>query len=193
MIALYLSLIEDENDKTLFEKIYMAYRKQMFVVAMQVLNNHEDAEDVVHDVFLKIAGKYMERIKQINNSQDMRNYLLKAVKNTALNQQKSKKRENVSLNTVDEWESCGIKEISDNSFFQVICDKMDYASALEAIRNLDEKYSDAIYYHLVIGLTVPETAALLGEKRDTVKKQLGRGKKLLLCALNIRGDEEVCR
>ena len=52
MLILYMSFIDDEIHRRLFEKIYMTYRKQMFLVARAVLSNDSDAEDAVHDVFL---------------------------------------------------------------------------------------------------------------------------------------------
>lgn len=55
MLALYMSFIDDEAHRRLFEEIYLNYRKQMLLVARSVLGNDSDAEDIVHDVFLKIA------------------------------------------------------------------------------------------------------------------------------------------
>ena len=78
MLALYMSFIDDESQRRLFEEIYLNYRKQMLLVARSVLGSDTDAEDVVHDVFLKIAKKHMSRISKIKNSIDLRNYLLKA-------------------------------------------------------------------------------------------------------------------
>ena len=59
MLAFYMSFIDDESHRRLFEEIYINYRKQMFLVARSVLGNDSDAEDIVHDVFLKIAKKHM--------------------------------------------------------------------------------------------------------------------------------------
>ena len=55
MLVLYMSFINDEIHRRLFEEIYMTYRKQMFLVARAVLSNDSDAEDAVHDVFLKLS------------------------------------------------------------------------------------------------------------------------------------------
>lgn len=52
MLSLYLSLIENETEKTKFEAVYYTYRKQMFLLANSILNSKQDAEDAVHDVFL---------------------------------------------------------------------------------------------------------------------------------------------
>ena len=80
----YYFPIEDESDLRLFEEIYMNYRKRMFLVAKTVLRRDSSAEDIVHDVFLKIAKKHMATISKIRNDTDLRNYLLKATKNTVL-------------------------------------------------------------------------------------------------------------
>ena len=78
MLLIYMSFIDDESHRRLFEEIYLSYRKQMFLVARTVLKNDSDAEDIVHDVFLRIAKKYMAKISTIENETDLRNYLLKA-------------------------------------------------------------------------------------------------------------------
>ena len=38
MLILYMSFIDDEIHRRLFEEIYMTYRKQMFLVARAVLS-----------------------------------------------------------------------------------------------------------------------------------------------------------
>lgn len=59
MLALYMSFIDDESHRRLFEKIYIEYREQMFFMARSVLGNDSYAEDIVHDVFMKIARKHV--------------------------------------------------------------------------------------------------------------------------------------
>lgn len=50
MLALYMSFIDDESHRRLFEKIYIEYRDPMFFMARSVLGNDSDAEDIVHDI-----------------------------------------------------------------------------------------------------------------------------------------------
>lgn len=64
MLALYMSFIDDESQRRLFEEIYLNYRKQMLLVARSVLGSDTDAEDVVHDVFLKNSKKTHVEDKQ---------------------------------------------------------------------------------------------------------------------------------
>ena len=58
---LYLSLIDDEEDKSKFEIIYREYRQLMYYVADRILGDTKDSEDVVHDAFLKII-EHIEKI-----------------------------------------------------------------------------------------------------------------------------------
>ncbi len=50
-----LQTIETDEDKSKFEAIYREYRGLMYAVAYRRLRHEQDAEDVVHHVFAKIA------------------------------------------------------------------------------------------------------------------------------------------
>ena len=54
-MLIYLQLIETEEDKSKFEEIYTEYRYLMHYLAYKRLHNRQDAEDAVHQVFVKIA------------------------------------------------------------------------------------------------------------------------------------------
>lgn len=190
MLALYLAYLDDENDKKLFENIFNSHKEQMLTFALTLVNCQDDAEDVVEDVFLCIAQKYFDIVRDITNQADLRNYLLKATKNTALNKLNYKKKEKFSLDTVIEYNLDDIEELSDDGFVEFLCQKLDYDQAIAAINALSEKYRWVLYYHFVVELTVPQTAKLLNQSTDTTKKQLVRGKKMLLSILKAKGVEQ---
>ena len=58
-MLVYLLFIEGEEDKSFFEEIFYKFRKQMIYYAFSFVNSEVDAEDIVHDVFLKVAQKYL--------------------------------------------------------------------------------------------------------------------------------------
>ena len=58
----FLMMIDSDEERSKFEIIYNNYRNLMFFVAKNILNNDSDAEDAVHDAFLKII-KILENIK----------------------------------------------------------------------------------------------------------------------------------
>ena len=186
MLTLYLSFLDDDSEKQLFEKIYHSYRKQMFLVAKGILAREEDAEDVVHDVFYEVASKHMEIVSRLKEV-DLRNYMLKATKNRAINVWNRKSKASISLDTIVEYDVEHIQELSDESFLEVLCEKMEYEQILETMKSMDKRYQDVLYYHFVLEFTVPETAKALGRKQETIKKQLARGKKMLLRLLEEKG------
>ncbi len=54
-MLIYLAALESGDDKLKFERLYRAYRALMFQVARRVLRSEQDAEDAVHQAFLKLA------------------------------------------------------------------------------------------------------------------------------------------
>lgn len=183
MLTLYMSFIDDESHRHLFEEIYINYRKQMFLVARSILGNDSDAEDIVHDVFLKIAKKHMPKISQIKNEIDLRNYLLKATKHTALDYLRKHSRESIRIEIEDEKDILNLADINDEDFVEKICNGIEYERIVAAIASLKDIYRDVLYYHFVLELSVPEVANLLNCKVSTVKQRLVRGKKLLYAQL----------
>lgn len=180
MLVLYMSFIDDESHRRPFEEIYINYRKQMFLVARSVLGNDSDAEDIVHDVFLKISKKHMARISRIENDTDLRNYLLKATKHTALDHLHKRRRERIATDAEIEAD---ITDITDDAFVEKICNNIEYERIVSAIVSIKDIYRDVMYYHFVMDLPVPEVAKLMDCKVSTVKQRLVRGKKTLYTQL----------
>lgn len=183
MLALYMSFIDDESHRRLFEEIYISYRKQMFLVARSVLGNDSDAEDIVHDVFLKIAKKHMTRIGKIEKETDLRNYLLKATKHTALDHLRKHRRERIVADGEIIAEMPDTYDMTDDAYVEKICNNIEYERIVSAIASLKDIYREVMYYHFVLDLSIPEVAKLMDCKVSTVKQRLVRGKKLLYAQL----------
>ncbi len=177
MLAIYLSLIDDEDDREKFEILYYTYRKRMAYVANSVLHNELDAEDAVHDTFIKLANN-MKSIGDPDSDQTL-SYVLKAVKNTAINFL----RKNGKRNEFEDHDY--VENIPERLFLEKLNIKEQYNEIVDAIRNLNDPYRDVIFYHFVSEMKIGEIANLLGRKRSTVQQQLVRGKKKLIEILQI--------
>ncbi len=177
MLALCMTYLDAQDDKRRFEEIYLAYRKQMAALATSMLHNAEDAQDVVADVFLRIAQRRWEVVRDIEDPTDLRNYLLKATKHTALNKLKADKRAR-PVESVDEIDR--LPDCSEAEFLDAVCNRLAYREVVRAISSLGETYRDALYYRYVLELSAPQIAEELGQSLAATKKQLVRGKKLLL-------------
>lgn len=180
MISVFLTSIDNKNHEgRLFEKLYLSYRSVMYSVAFAILQDESDAEDAVHDTFLSIAARQMPLLSRIEDEADRQSYILKATRNTALNMLRKGVRQ-LPADDIYEREQFDASKSPDDGFINYICMKHDYKQVVEAIRRLDKKYSDVLYYHFVLGFTAMEVAKIQDKNVNTIKKQLVRGKKLLL-------------
>ncbi|MCI9444296.1 MAG: sigma-70 family RNA polymerase sigma factor [Oscillospiraceae bacterium] len=54
MLAYYLQMLDTPEEKVKFEQIYLKYRGLVYHVAEDILHNRQDAEDAVHNDYLRI-------------------------------------------------------------------------------------------------------------------------------------------
>lgn len=95
-MLIYLQMIETPEEKSKFEQIYLEYKGLMYHVAYEILHNEHDAEDAVHQAFVKIA----ENIKK--NDAPMcpktKSYVVTIAENKAIDQyRKHQKHQEVEL------------------------------------------------------------------------------------------------
>lgn len=172
MLALYMSFIDDEDDRAKFEIIYHTYRKRMLLAADSVLHNKDDAEDVVHDTFIKIA-RNMKSIEDPKSNKTL-SYVIKATKNNAINLLNKNEKRNELIKLDD------VENMTDEQFFEKLSLTESYEEIVTAIRNLNDTYRDVMFYHFVEEMKIKDIADLLGKKNSAVQQQLIRGKKKLL-------------
>ena len=188
MLPFFLALLNEETDRRLFEQIYMNHRKQMFAVARSYLQNDADAEDAVHDVFLRVASSCWDSVRKIENEADLRAYLLKAVKYTSLNVLDRRARRDLSLE--DAFSAQEPQTRTGDETFAAACANIDEARLLAAIESLPERYRDALYCRFVLQLTAAQTARAMGQSLAATKKQIQRGKQKLLALLRETENDE---
>lgn len=182
MILLCLSLIDNMDNRDRLEQIFDTYGNHMYNMANSILNNHADAEDVVQDVFLKITENCLDTFLEFDSEVRIKRYLLVATRNTALNLIDKSYRSEIPLDDGDISQPP-----SDDEFVDMICNKLEYGKAVDALKSLSPIYRDPLYLHFVCEFSVPATAKSLGRNVTTVEKQLNRGKKLLISLLK-EGD-----
>lgn len=158
-MLIYLSMIESEADKSKFIALYETYRSSMFHAANRILNNTDDAEDTVHQAFLKVA----EAIETVDDSipDRVKGFLITITQHYAIDLYRKKKK----LFLFD----VGIKEdaaaIYEHSGVLVQC-----------IDRLPEKYRAVILLKYKFGYGTKEIARLLSLSESNVAKIHQRAK-----------------
>lgn len=89
-MLIYLQMIQDEEDRSKFERIYYTYRGLMYHTAYRLLGQEQDAEDAVHQAFVKVA----EHILKISEPvcPKTRAYVVTIVENQAIDMLRRRNR-----------------------------------------------------------------------------------------------------
>ena len=170
MLLFYTLLIEEDNDKIKFEKIYTLYKKKMWYTANSVLSDAYLAEDAVHNAFIGIA-KNIKKVTDAESSKTL-SYVITASKNAALDI--LRKNKGLSETDIDELYDVSDKESS--SFYQSI-ETEDFV--VKTLASMPTVYRDVLYLLIVEQMSEKEIAELLGRKPGTVHQQVRRGRTML--------------
>ena len=78
MLGSLLTYCKEEDGETL-ELLYRTYKNKMFYIALKLLEDSSEAENIVHDTFL-ILSEHLERIGNIKDKKTW-NYIVTILKN----------------------------------------------------------------------------------------------------------------
>ena len=176
MLALYMTLLEDERDKVRFRRLYDKYHKKMAQVARWYFpGDQAGEEDAVHESFLKIIEKF-SKISEIS-CEELEPYIVTIVKNTSIDMLRRKKR----LKLTDDWtpyETARETEPGDG-----------YGRLVSIIRAMPQTYRAALEMRYVLEMTHKEIAKALGIAEGAAATRINRGRKLLMEKLREEGYE----
>lgn len=170
MLAYYLSLIETEEERQLLTRLYEEYKKQMHYMANSILRNASLAEDAVHNAFEGVA-RNMKALEG-KPEEDMKNYLLKAAQNSAINLSRRERKQ-------EDYYIYRETEAADDDVLEALCVKLDRETVVRTISQIKDPYNTVLYCHFVMNLNDKQIAYTLRRKPDAVRQQLSRGRKIL--------------
>ncbi len=163
-MLLLLSLIEIEEDKTKFMLIYEQYKDLMFYVARNILKRKEDAEDAVHDSFVKII-KNLDKISDVYCHRT-KSFIVIVTERTSFDMlRKSKRLKEVSLD--EEF----LDDETDIESMQV-----EGLTIAQAIAKLPPRYREILLLKYDNELDNKEIADLLNISEENVRKLIQRAK-----------------
>ena len=142
--------------------VYDRHANMLYRVAMSHLNNSEDAQDAVQDVF----ARYISAAPAFPNEEQEKAWLIRVTVNRSLDILRQKKvRSYVPLEEAGEIAA----EAEEDGLH----------SLLHTLTHLPEKHRSAIVLHHLEGFSVEKTAELLGISVSAVKMRLSRGREAL--------------
>lgn len=173
-----------QGDTNAFRLLVEEYQHMAFTVALNIVNNREEAEEVMQDAFIKVY----KNILQYKGDAKFSSWLYKIVYNTALTRLKKKKIDQISLADNDYEKDYGIS--IHEGWVELISDdqKKYIQQALDKL-NEQDRLVLTLYYLAEEGLN--EICVITNEKKSTVKVRLHRARAKLFDQLNVLLKDEL--
>ncbi len=177
-MLLYLSMIDGEDERAEFERLYRQYADGVFRRALAVLKNQHDAEDAMQETWIRVA-KNMSVLRG-KEERTVCAYIMKIACNQSITLYRQRVRREETLMETD------TEPVSDGELFG-ICEKLEIEEIRACFAALPACYRDVLSLYFFYHHTIAEIAYLLDMKTATVNSRLTRGRKRLIELLERRG------
>ena len=158
-----------DRDPVAFRRLYLEHTQTLYSIAFRLTGNGSDAEDFVHDTWLRAVGA----MGRFRGDSSLRTWLMSILINRC--RESFRARRELSLEECSEPIA-----LSDESESSVI-DQLDIDRALAA---MPDRYREVFVLHDIEGFTHVEISELLLIETGTSKSQLARGRRWLRSALS---------
>ena len=184
--------IENEQDKSFVEQLYIENHNKIYRIAYNILKKHEDAEDCMQDVFERII-RHLDRFQSMTK-EHQNNALGIMTRNRAIDIQKQllKKHSKEVCETWNGEEESDILQMiaEEESVVEAIINEENKKILSKFIDELDPIYQDVIVLHYNLNLTNSEICDMLGISKYLVSMRLNRAKSILRKKMEEIGYEE---
>ncbi len=162
-----------EGDMEAFEKIYKAACGFVYSVALRIVNNRSDAQEVTQDVFLKIY----KNLKKFQFRSSFKTWVYRITTNTALNAYRKRSKE---ISRRGDY-NIAIKSAAIAGETEKAVDKENSQRLLGSLLNmLNPDQRACIVLREIEGLNYKEIAEVLKININTVRSRLKRAREILL-------------
>lgn len=154
-----------------FESLFKQYYQMLLKVAKFLINDTEQAEEIVHDVFLNVWQKR----ENINPEASFKNYLITAVRNRCFNYLKAKKKTQ-SIDNDETW----VEELVADTLTDTPAQVKDIQNAIDAaVAKLPQQCGIIFQLSRYENMSYKEIAEALSLSPKTIENQIGRALKSL--------------
>ena len=168
MLALPLSAVSGDENKTFLSRLDELYGAAVLNTANQILNDRQQAEDVLQDTFVKIIP-LLERLRELDPD-ERKGYLIQTAKHVSYDKlRKIKKEKKAAEKQLEASEAYA----SDSA------GGYDADTLYKAVAQLDERERYVIYARFEAELTYEAVAAQLGVSEGNARQIMSRALKKL--------------
>lgn len=152
-----------------FAELVSRYKNLVYSVILRMINDHEEANDLAQEVFIKVyknLDKYSPEYK-------FSTWIMRITTNLVIDFRRKKKQEIISIDDI-EYEPASF-DTPEGSYIE----KEQKKLLNLAIKNLPDMYKIPIVLYHQQGLSYQEIGDIIGEPLSKVKNRIFRGRKML--------------
>lgn len=185
-MIVYLSMLEGDSDRDIFQKLYDENRQKLYYIAYKILHHEADAEDAVHTCFVKMATKFA-RYRHLPY-EDLVKLCCAIVRHTATDTCREYAKKGIFYDEVGQGEG-QIQDTAPDVLEQVIM-RFENDLIMQALMQLTEEEREFLNLQYGLGLKPKEIATLLDMSSQAVRKKMMRCRNKL--AKVLEGEEYEC-
>lgn len=162
-----------KQDPEAFAELYDLYARRIYRFVFFKVSNHEEAEDITSDVFLK-AWHYIREKKKIESFSGL---LYRLARNCIIDLYRLKVKQKKTFKIDDA--AAGLDIADGGSWSEALGRKLETQSIIQALQKLKQEYREVITLRYVDELKISEIAEITGKGKIAVRVILHRGFKKL--------------
>ncbi len=180
--AAFLAILQraKEGDRKAFEEIYQLYHRRIYNAVYGMLSDHDDAQDVTQDVFMRLN----DALPTLRADEAFSTYLYRIALNLCRDRARRKKRvrfQSMDTPRVTDEGSAEPMEFPDLGQTGRLPEETLTTEELQrrvrqAVQTLSNDHKAVIVMHHFQGMEVNTIAQILGVPTGTVKSRLARGR-----------------
>ena len=158
------------NPRAAMEMVIQKYREPLYFHARYIVKDHQEAYDVVQEVFIKA----MREQRLFNDEFKIKAWLFRVTSNLCFNQVRNRKRRGAILDTMMKPEAFGADQI------ETIFAGEQRNEVMAALDKMSEDHKEILILRYYDDLSYSEIADVLQVKLGTVMSRLSRARVRLL-------------
>lgn len=170
-----LAVLLNRGDRFAFTEIYNRYFELLYLHALKKLKDEQEAEDLIHDLFVAL----WERPPEINFNVNLPAYLYRAVKNKVINALAHRHIKTNYLESLQEYIDAGLHTTDEAVIVRDLAEQIE-----KEVNRMPKKMREVFQLSRNSNLSHKEIAEQLGISDKTVKKQVGNAIKILKDNIN---------
>lgn len=179
----YINLVLNGNTNA-FATLVDRYKDLVYTLALKMLNNKEEAEEIAQDTFIKVFNS----LNKFKGESKFSTWIYKVTYNTCLDALKKRKKQN-NVTYIEDFSEHQTKALEE------ILDSIDEKERNQAIQNCLEELSSDEAFLLTLyyfdDQSVEEISKVINISTDNVKVKLFRTRKKLASILKRRLEPEI--